>query len=429
MSAPNRQPHVFWKAGLWCATPTWTKAPDLSIIASLSRRYLSTEQLTVEFLGEGALNKAYTITTADCNNINKAYVFRVTLPVEPFYKTSSEVATLAYMRRYTTIPVPRVIAYSATVDNELGFEWILMEKVPGVSLPEIWYAGMDDAARDEVVKTVARFFSEMREKCRFASIGSLYFRKDLEEKGAEVTMMETGTDDFVIGPIVTRFFFVGGRRLLVERDRGPYSHEYDYIHALTEVVVQDIQHLQNSTPPDDDDDDQAFEYDKYLAEDAHKVIQATRELQEVLPSIFPRDNPTTTTEFALYHRHLDLSNIIVDPTTYQITGIVDWECVSVCLSWEDPYPWFLRPPEVDWTPEPLAPDVFLLYQWEDLQNMRLRKVFDGVVVSEQRGGGVEADELKREFMEHLTSVQGDPDLVIEWLASYRERHGTVIVIS
>ena len=50
------------------------------------------------------------------------YILRVTWPVEPFYKTASEVATLSYLREHTTIPVPGVIAHSSSAENELGCE-------------------------------------------------------------------------------------------------------------------------------------------------------------------------------------------------------------------------------------------------------------------------------------------------------------------
>jgi aminoglycoside phosphotransferase (APT) family kinase protein len=62
------------------------------------------------------------------------YVFRVTPLVEPFYKIAGEVATLSYIREHTSISVPRIIAHNSTADNQLGFEWIPMEEIPGVSL-------------------------------------------------------------------------------------------------------------------------------------------------------------------------------------------------------------------------------------------------------------------------------------------------------
>jgi aminoglycoside phosphotransferase (APT) family kinase protein len=59
------------------------------------------------------------------------------LPVTPKVKTLSEVATLAYVREKTSIPVPKVVAYDADLTNELGFEYIRMERVDGHPLREM----------------------------------------------------------------------------------------------------------------------------------------------------------------------------------------------------------------------------------------------------------------------------------------------------
>ena len=47
----------------------------------------------------------------------------------PRYKTESEVATMAYLRERTNIPVPTVYHYDANPYNRLGGEYILMSKV------------------------------------------------------------------------------------------------------------------------------------------------------------------------------------------------------------------------------------------------------------------------------------------------------------
>ncbi|KAH7259208.1 uncharacterized protein BKA55DRAFT_562211 [Fusarium redolens] len=52
---------------------------------------------------------------------------RVSLPVDPKHKTAGEVATLKWLSQHSTMPVPRVIAFDDTRDNQIGFEWILME--------------------------------------------------------------------------------------------------------------------------------------------------------------------------------------------------------------------------------------------------------------------------------------------------------------
>ena len=35
------------------------------------------------------------------------------------------------------------------------------------------------------------------------------------------------------------------------------------------------------------------------------------------------------------HNDLSLANIIVDPTTFKVTGVVDWECIGTVPRWED----------------------------------------------------------------------------------------------
>ena len=134
--------------------------PDVSIIELISRNFLqipAQHNLTATFLAEGAFNKVYTLATSDGDGVESQlpYVFRVALPVEPFYKTASEAGTISYIRAHTFAPVPRVIARSSTSDNELSFEWILMEKIPGVSLESVW-RGMDMEAKERETRVIAQ---------------------------------------------------------------------------------------------------------------------------------------------------------------------------------------------------------------------------------------------------------------------------------
>ena len=82
---------------------------------------------------------------------------RVSLPVEPFFKTESEAATLSYIRTHTSIPVPEVIEWDSSADNPLGFEWVLVDKVEGVCMgeQEVRGQGWSDGADGAVVETVA----------------------------------------------------------------------------------------------------------------------------------------------------------------------------------------------------------------------------------------------------------------------------------
>jgi hypothetical protein len=55
----------------------------------------------VSILAQGAFNKLYVVKNGD-----KEIVARVTLPVDPTWKTLSEVATIFWVRNNTSLPVP-----------------------------------------------------------------------------------------------------------------------------------------------------------------------------------------------------------------------------------------------------------------------------------------------------------------------------------
>tara|TARA_R110002003_G_scaffold228_5_gene16615 strand:- start:6303 stop:6629 length:327 start_codon:yes stop_codon:yes gene_type:complete len=51
---------------------------------------------------------------------------------EDEYMLLREADTMQYLWRNTTIPVPEIIAYSGTLDNNVGFPYIIMSRLPGV---------------------------------------------------------------------------------------------------------------------------------------------------------------------------------------------------------------------------------------------------------------------------------------------------------
>ncbi|RPA78423.1 hypothetical protein BJ508DRAFT_212025, partial [Ascobolus immersus RN42] len=127
--------------------------------------------VSVEFLKGGGFNKAYLIRVA---GVDKKLVFRIGLPVFPYYKTASEVATLEYIRKHTSgsVPVPRVYFYDCSANNDLHFEWILMDYVEGVPPEEFWgREGFENMAI--ITEKIAGFYGELQEQ-KFKAIGSLY---------------------------------------------------------------------------------------------------------------------------------------------------------------------------------------------------------------------------------------------------------------
>lgn len=92
----------------------------------------------------------------------------------------------------------------------------------------------------------------------------------------------------------------------------------------------------------DSDGESDTDDDEDLREDAPDIEEATKKLQALIPALFP--NITPKSQFILRHHDLNHSNIMLDPKTLKITGIVDWESIATVSPWQDTYPDFLRGP-------------------------------------------------------------------------------------
>ena len=73
--------------------------------------------------------QAYLVTLTDRREV----IARVARRFMPRLKTESEVATMAYVRTHTNIPVPTVYFYDSNPYNRLGGEYILMSRVRHLS--------------------------------------------------------------------------------------------------------------------------------------------------------------------------------------------------------------------------------------------------------------------------------------------------------
>lgn len=72
-------------------------------------------------------SQIYDIILAGAEDIK--YILRVPSPDFPVDKLSSEVATLQYIAANTSVPVPKVLAWSADPFNSAGTEYMVLEKV------------------------------------------------------------------------------------------------------------------------------------------------------------------------------------------------------------------------------------------------------------------------------------------------------------
>lgn len=164
----SRQRGLCWKSTIWGVEPEWTVEPELEAISDVVQQILGSDTtLAVEFFKQGVFNKLYTIKHG-----NSDLVIRVSLPVEPTWKTLSEVVTVNFVGWSSDLPVPTVQCFSSKNSNPIGFEWILMNHMPGAPMEERWIS-MRWSAKEALVKQMASYNISMFRK-QFWGIGNLF---------------------------------------------------------------------------------------------------------------------------------------------------------------------------------------------------------------------------------------------------------------
>ncbi|KAL2669844.1 hypothetical protein Neosp_015141 [[Neocosmospora] mangrovei] len=293
--------------------PVWPREPDVQVARKLALEHLPANLFSdacISPFAQGAFHRLYCLSS---DHTTVEYLMRVALPLDPFFKTESEVATMDYIRRNSSIPVPKVIAYASSASNELGFEWILMERVRGVSLDQVW----------DTMPFQAKMHLTVELACSLKKLGQ---------------RLDAGIDGvFVVGRMVSTRFF-RDKRLLLRPNRGPFTTARELATSEAALLARRIRYLSPSPATK-----YYCEADEMLADDGAEVLETADKLVEVVPRIYSAtDDPEDIK--VLWHNDISLMNVLVDPETYRLVGIVDWESVSIvpALETEDGVPHFLQ---------------------------------------------------------------------------------------
>ncbi|KAK4035260.1 phosphotransferase enzyme family-domain-containing protein [Parachaetomium inaequale] len=287
--------------GIWCLEPRWTVEPDEDVIkqTAASSLNLATAPCDIEFLAQDAFNKVYVVTFPEKE---KEVITRVTLPVDPKWKTLSEVATLQWIRDNTSLPVPEVISYQADRRaSAVGFEWILMSKMPGRSLGDRW-KDVVLSAKEEIARRLAVFCSDTF-RAQLRGIGNLF----LDDGGS-----------FSVQRIVSSQFIWDGH-IHAQVSRGPFQSSRDWLLARLSWSI-----ASHAAPEDKDEDD---------LEDHQHTMDIIPRLRRHLDDFFPPPGPGSEPERTMIlHDDLSRQNTLVDDHG-NLTAVVDWECISALPLW------------------------------------------------------------------------------------------------
>ena len=289
-----------WVETTFSWEPHWTMDPKVSDIeAVIKTAFKMPQDCKVVFIRQGALNKIYRVQYG-----NESLIMRISLPVDPHSKTESEVATLHFMRRNSNIPVPIVKAYNSSSTDPIGFEWILMDFMPGMPLRERWRL-IPWPAKEAIVEQLAVFSSSMYRR-QFRAIGNIY---------PNLKRPDLNTPE--IKRIVAMQFFWGDH-ISQAVSRGPFQSSQDWIAARLSFNKADGEKVLRHSRDEDE------------REDAENTLRIVERLRSHLSEFFPAKGTERT---MFFHDDLSQQNILVDKDG-RLIAVVDWECVSALPLWK-----------------------------------------------------------------------------------------------
>ncbi|PGH01258.1 hypothetical protein AJ80_09042 [Polytolypa hystricis UAMH7299] len=222
----------------------------------------------------------------------------------PYYTTASEITTMDFAR--TVLQIPR-----SAGSNPVGAEFIIMEKMPGVLLWDIWW----DLQPYQKLKVFAQVVRYMK---RWTNVHHRQVRS-LSTSMREILLAILS---LLSGQPSNREWSDKGRQD-IKCDRGPWSSLVNYRKAIGDRETTAIKTLSH-TP-------------KHLAmiygpeplylPTVEKKLEALQCYSQILDTLLPSDPSLTAGH--LWHNDLHHENIFVDPDSLQILGIIDWQSIQI----------------------------------------------------------------------------------------------------
>ncbi|KAG8209780.1 APH domain-containing protein [Trichophyton interdigitale] len=132
--------------------------------------------VNVQKCPDGMYNKCFVLTMDDGQEV----IAKVPNPNAglPHQTTASEVATMDFARNVLGTPAPKVYAWNSGTTNTVGAEYIIMERMPGVQLRQVW-SSMKLVEKMNLCLDIARYQSAWL-SVTFSQFGGLYYTQDVQ---------------------------------------------------------------------------------------------------------------------------------------------------------------------------------------------------------------------------------------------------------
>ena len=255
-----------------------------------SKFKLLLESVNLKFTGAepykenmGMVNSMYLINAQMNNGTEIQLMLRIT-EQHPFFsykKTANEVAVIKYLKQNTKIPVPTILSYSNNKETSvIGCEYILMNRARGKVLGEL----IDEKFQD-VYQLPEKLIDQMLDV--FKQLKSIRF--SVEKIGSfDLNMNIVSLVQF--GPNIE-----------------PCDNYLEFINKQLEWSIKEMNKI------------------KIYKKLANELETFRKNFNQVVREKKILDHLNFNDQMSLVHGDLHAGNIIVDPDTYEITAIIDWE--------------------------------------------------------------------------------------------------------
>ncbi|CAF1085430.1 unnamed protein product [Didymodactylos carnosus] len=244
--------------------PTFGISITQEQVDQLFSKYLHKTVTSFVEINRGYNNLLFFVDTDD----DEHYVLKVGGRYWKQLKTETEVIALQLVSKYTSVPVPNVVAWSIDKD-EFGIEWIVMTKMNGVPADTLWKNDLTTDEKKRILSELAGYVAQMKLIPITNKIGNLRFNKDGN--------YEIGPDLSWNGPWDTFDDFLEGR-------------VRDAVDTLTKTIFDSVR---------------------------DEMLQFFNQFKTII-------RPTFDVPLTFIHGDLTLQNILISPER-QITAILDWE--------------------------------------------------------------------------------------------------------
>ncbi|KAL8726443.1 MAG: hypothetical protein Q9166_006721 [cf. Caloplaca sp. 2 TL-2023] len=291
---------------------------QLKHVAATSVGRTKADVIDIHKLGEGGFNRAFEITLRDGLQLVARLPYSSTVPKH--YATASEVATMDLVRCHG-IPVPEIYQYSATSENPVGAEYIIMAKVGGKALVNYWWRltpGEIMKIVTQIVEMEATLFS-----INLPASGSIYYTTDLDPAVEREAIDGKGKfGDFCVGPDA-HYGWWHGERASLPLDRKAFRRPED---ALRAVGMRELIWTKQRARPQFPSECLYRQIHGYQKSSPTEHIATLSDYLRIADFLLPKE--PRLTRHVIRHPDLQPSNIFVTESM-DLLGVIDWQHCSI----------------------------------------------------------------------------------------------------